>query len=104
MRRKEDQGQEVRWLLLHPSDNTATALADLQAGEAISLERCGPHLTVTLLEPIPFAHKFAIDPIPRGGEVRKHGEVIGEASQDIRPGELVHVHNVVGRRSRGGKE
>lgn len=99
----KDQRQKERWLLLHPRDNTATSLADLERGELIRLGMAESPLELTLLEPIPFAHKFAITAIPPGGEVRKYGEVIGEATQEIRPGELVHVHNVVGRRSRGEK-
>jgi altronate dehydratase len=41
---------------------------------------------VTAKEDIPFAHKFAICPIPKGAEVRKYGEVIGEASEAIGAG------------------
>jgi len=88
-------------MLLHPSDNIATALADLEKGEILHVDLEKEGLSVTLKEPIPFANKFAIAFIPRGGEVRKYGELIGEAIQDIHPGELVHIHNLVSQRSRG---
>ncbi|MDH7499188.1 MAG: UxaA family hydrolase [candidate division NC10 bacterium] len=92
----------LRHILLHPSDNTATALADLEKGEVLRLDRVGGKgLSITLTEPIPFAHKFAIALIRRGDEVRKYGEWIGQASQDIHPGEHVHVHNVESQRTRG---
>jgi altronate dehydratase small subunit len=97
----QDKGLKKEYLFLHPADNTATALADLRKGEAIHLEAEGKCLDVTLSEPIPFAHKFALTFIPQGGKVCKYGELIGEASQDIHPGELVHIHNVVSQRSRG---
>jgi len=90
-----------RFILLHPSDNTATALADLQKGEVLHLDLGAEGRDLTLRESIPFAHKFAILPIPQGGEVKKYGELIGDASLDIEAGEYVHVHNVVSRRTRG---
>jgi len=91
-----------RILLLHPADNTATALADLAEGEAVDLAEAGrPGVVFSLRQAIPYAHKFAAVFIAKGESVVKYGEVIGEATRDIRPGEHVHVHNVVGRRARG---
>jgi len=96
------EGRGKKYIVLDPSDNTATALVDLHKGEALSLEP-GNEVggSLTLREPIPFAHKFAIAAIPRGGAVRKYGQVIGEATQDIHPGDYVHIHNVVSKRTRG---
>ena len=88
-------------ILLHPSDNTATALVDLQKGETLRLDLGGENRAVTLREPIPFAHKFAIAEIPQGGAVRKYGQQIGEATQDIQAGDYVHIHNVASKRTRG---
>lgn len=90
-----------KYLLLHSSDNTATALVDLERGETLYLGGEGGSREVTLRDPIPFAHKFAVLPISRGGEVRKYGEPIGEASQDISAGDHVHIHNVASERARG---
>ncbi len=42
---------------------------------------------------IPFGHKVAIRAIAAGETVRKYGVVIGTATQPIRLGEHVHVHN-----------
>jgi altronate dehydratase small subunit len=98
---QQTQGQGRRHILLHPSDNTATALADLQKGEILPLASGKGNSSITLTESIPFAHKFATTFIPQAGEVRKYGELIGEASQDIHPGGLVHIHNLVSQRSRG---
>jgi len=97
----QDQNGSKTYILLHPSDNTATALIDLQKGEVLQIFRGAKREDVRIENPIPFAHKFAILPIPKGAEVRKYGEVIGEASEEIRMGDYVHVHNVTSRRTRG---
>jgi altronate dehydratase small subunit len=98
---RQTKGAKKEYIRLHPSDNTATALADLPKGETLHLDGGKETLSVTLTEPIPFADKFAILPIPQGGEVKKYGELIGDASLDIEAGEYVHVHNLVSRRTRG---
>lgn len=48
----------------------------------------------TLATDIGIGHKIAIEPIARGAAVRKFGEVIGFATADIAPGELIHSHNL----------
>ncbi len=98
---RQAEGEGKRFILLHPSDNTATALADLQKGEALHLDLGEGSRTITLREPIPFAHKFAILAISEGKDVRKYGQVIGEATQDIQAGDYVHIHNVVSKRTKG---
>ncbi len=45
-------------------------------------------------ETIPAGHKYALCDIKQGEYVRKYGEIIGRASQDIAKGEWVHTHNV----------
>jgi len=101
MKDQRMKAEGKRCILLHPSDNTATALTDLKGGETLHLDWIKEGLSVTLTEPIPFAHKFAVALIRQGAEVRKYGELIGQASRDIHPGEHVHVHNVVSQRSKG---
>lgn len=97
----QEQSRPKAYILLHPSDNTATALIDLQKGEVLQIYRGPEREDIRIEDPIPFAHKFAIRPIPKGAEVRKYGEVIGEASEEIGTGDYVHVHNVTSRRTRG---
>jgi altronate hydrolase len=46
---------------------------------------------------VPQGHKIALHPIPAGSPVRKYGQIIGFASQDILPGEHVHSHNLAVR-------
>ena len=92
----------MKYIHLHPADNTATALADLEEGEILDLPSGPRARSVELRGPIRYAHKFAVSPIPAGADVVKYGEVIGEATRDIAAGEHVHVHNVAGKRARGG--
>ncbi len=80
-------------ILLHASDNVATALADLKVGEGVAVERESQVLAVTLGDDIPFGHKFALSDIAQGEEVRKFGLPIGKALAEIRAGQWVHVHN-----------
>ncbi len=93
----ETNPPERKYIILHPRDNTATALTDLGRGEAIQL----PGGEIQLRQDIPYAHKFALAHVPEGEDVVKYGEVIGAATADIRPGEHVHVHNVKSKRARG---
>jgi len=86
-----------RALRLHPRDNVALALAPLppDVGVVVDGER------VRVLKPIPYGHKFALRPIPQGGQVIKYGHPIGRAIRPIAPGEHVHVHNVTSGRDYG---
>lgn len=88
-------------LILHPEDNVATAIADLEAGyEAICRigedTECCP-----LTGDIPYGHKFARTAIAEGQDIIKYGEVIGRASRPIARGEHAHVQNIVSLRGRG---
>ncbi|RPJ05351.1 MAG: hypothetical protein EHM36_08420 [Deltaproteobacteria bacterium] len=93
----EDLKQAV---LCHSKDNVATARAVIRKGTL--LEFPGGK-KIEAQEEIPFAHKIAFRRIAKGGAVIKYGERIGRATQVIRPGELVHIHNVVGERGKGRK-
>lgn len=80
------------------SDNVAVALAEL-VGSA-SVHSGGRHFNISLIEPIPMGHKFAIRPIAQGTAVLKYGQAIGSAAVDIPVGAHVHVTNVVSNRAR----
>jgi altronate dehydratase small subunit len=59
--------------------------------------------TVEAIDTIPYGHKMALRPIPKGETVLKYGLSIGSAISDIQPGNHVHVHNVESNRGRGDK-
>jgi altronate dehydratase small subunit len=57
----------------------------------------------SVVERIPFGHKFAVRDIGKGELVLKYGEPIGVATMDIGAGSYVHVHNVESSRGRGDR-
>lgn len=69
-------------------DNVVVARQDLAAGTAL------PDESVTLTAPVPAGHKIAVDALAQGEAVRKYGQIIGFATQDILPGDHVHIHNL----------
>ncbi|HID10029.1 MAG TPA: hypothetical protein EYP17_01835 [Candidatus Latescibacteria bacterium] len=84
-------------LKIHPSDNVAVALKDLERGVEVEL----PGGKLTVRERIPAGHKVALVPIPEGSYAIKYGAPIGRALKDINPGDWVHTHNLRGTRGRG---
>ncbi len=90
----------VSFLVHHPGDNVGVAVEDiLAAGPAKGGYREGDgDLDVSLLEPIPLGHKIALGDITMGGDVVEYGVVIGTATAPITRGQLVHTHNLKGRR------
>lgn len=87
--------------VVEPSDNVATVLRDMEGGESIELVVGDETKTIEISEDIGFGHKFAIQPIPDGETVRKYGKSIGNATEDIEPGDRVHIHNVESNYGRG---
>ncbi len=75
---------------LHPSDNIVIAKESLQAGVRLTDDQGD----VVVKQTIPGGHKIAVAPIAAGEVVRRYGQIIGFAAQDIRPGEHVHSHNL----------
>jgi altronate hydrolase len=75
---------------LHGQDNVVIALKNFREGESITLNG----KSIQLLSVINFGHKIAIETIPENGKVLKYGLPIGSATQEIKPGEHVHSHNL----------
>ncbi len=83
--------------LVHAAgDSVGVAVVDIPAGTqatGVTL-REQRRYAVTVREPVPLGHKVALTAIRRGEKVIEYGEVIGQATADIAPGEHVHVHNL----------
>jgi len=88
-------------LIINSIDNVATAIADIEPGEVVSLKIEEKTGQVNIRERIPFGHKFALKKIRKGESIVKYGEKIGRATQDIESGFHVHIHNVESLRGRG---
>ena len=87
-------------IAIKPRDNVATAIRDIEAHRAATVGVEDEILTVTVTQPIPLGHKFALRRIRSGEDILKYGTVIGRATREIEPGEHVHVHNVESTRAR----
>jgi hypothetical protein len=85
----------INSILIHKDDDVATAIADLNRGEVAQYVKEGEIVRVEIAEHIPQYHKLAVRNIRRAERIRKYGQVIGEATQDIRQGGHVHLHNIV---------
>ncbi|MHA7131437.1 UxaA family hydrolase [Algoriphagus namhaensis] len=77
-------------LLLHPKDNVGVALRDLTSGEQLTLAG----QTLQLTENITAKHKFALQAILPGEEIRMYGEVVGAATREIGCGAALSVTNI----------
>ncbi len=90
----------LRAIVLHQSDNVGTLLDAGRSGETCALQGAVSG-TVLLLQDIPFGHKVCLADTMSGADVLKYGQVIGRASQSLKVGEHLHVHNIESARARG---
>ncbi|MDT7889673.1 MAG: UxaA family hydrolase [Desulfurococcales archaeon] len=87
----------ARGLIHSKEDDVCVAITDIKAGEEVIcayLENPSDYIVVKSLQDIPLGHKIALRDLKRGEKVLKYGRAIGEAVQDIRRGEHVHIHNI----------
>jgi altronate hydrolase len=75
---------------LNDVDHVAIAKTALAAGS--ELRANGETIRVQQL--VPAGHKLAVRAVEGGQPVRRYGQVIGCATQEIEPGEHVHSHNL----------
>lgn len=76
------------FIRIHPDDNVVIARSQLVSGTRLDAEG----ITVSGL--VPPGHKLATRAIAAGQPVRRYGQVIGAATQDIAAGQHVHTHNL----------
>jgi altronate hydrolase len=76
-----------RFVRLHPDDNVVVAVVSLPTGTELEGEG------VKVQRAVPMGHKVATRPIPKGLPVRKFGQIIGYATEEVPIGAHVHVHN-----------
>ncbi|MBI1247489.1 altronate dehydratase [bacterium] len=85
-----DENISSQLVLLDSFDHLAVAKTPIPAGTRLRTPD-GEFQTQDL---IPAGHKVAIREIPQGEAVLKYGQIIGQATQPITPGEHVHSHNL----------
>jgi altronate dehydratase small subunit len=81
---------DSRVLVLAPGDNVAIAKSDIAAGTTLQVMG----VTVTVKAAMEVGHKFAFRKIAKGERITKYGAPIGVATQDIAPGDSMHLHNI----------
>jgi altronate hydrolase len=74
-----------RTLRLNAADTIVVAVDALPQGAIVH--------GVTVLERVPRGHKMAVARIAKGEPIRKFGQIIGFAIDDIAPGAWIHEHN-----------
>ena len=77
-------------LIIHEKDNVGVILENAEKGDHCACR----NQELQVLESIEFAHKVALDTIPKGSPVFKYGEQIGYALEDIPAGSWLHNHNM----------
>lgn len=92
---------EKRALIVDAKDSVATALEEINTGDKVDAMLGKKATSLEAREKIPFGFKIALTDIAKGDVVMKYGEAIGKASQPIKKGQLVHIHNLEGARGRG---
>jgi hypothetical protein len=75
---------------LSERDNVAVATKNVAAGARLEVGG----VTIVALDPIPFAHKIALEAIAKDARVLKYGVPIGRTKEAIEAGRHVHVHNL----------
>ena len=80
-----------KFIIMHSEDNCATTLTDVSKDENLQIN--GGKI-IKLNQDIPMGHKFALMDINKGELVRKYGEIIGIATEDIKLGDWIHIHNI----------
>jgi altronate hydrolase len=83
---------ENPFVRLHPDDNLLIARVGVEAGVEVFPGNGEP--AVPTRDRIDLGHKMAVRTIPAGAPVRKFGQLIGYATEDIQPGEWIHSHNL----------
>lgn len=85
----------INALLMDERDNVVTCVAAVNKGSQIVYQRAGELYTLTAEDDIPYCHKAALEDLPRGVEVRKYGEMIGQTTTPIGKGHWVSHENIV---------
>src|SRR6058998_960533 len=73
---------------LHPEDDVVIARVELPAGTLLTKEN------VRTAVRVPPGHKVATRDVAQGKAVHRYNQIIGFATQPIKAGDHVHVHNV----------
>ncbi len=83
---------QLKALKIHPRDNVAVVLKDVEKCDSVSVELDG--LVITAEGPVPSGHKIALTDILETDNIIKYGYPIGHATVNIKAGQHAHTHNI----------
>lgn len=78
-------------IIVDERDNVATTIHDVDGGSEVMTNRAD---VIHVVDNIPRGFKIARSAIAKGDDIIKYGVSVGLALSDIKPGEIVHVHNM----------
>lgn len=84
----------INAILISPVDDVVTVITELTEGDRAVFLKRGELIQVPVVGTIPQYHKLAVRDIKKSEPLRKYGEIMGQATQDIAQGSHVHDHNV----------
>ena len=84
----------INALMMDVTDNVVTCMTEIPAGGTVCYRKGEEVCTLTAEEEIPYCHKIALTNIPKGAQVIKYGESLGEVSEDVAAGRRVADHNL----------
>lgn len=93
--------EEKSAFVIHPTDNVAVALIELNAGEFCTVRIGDQFIKMQVIEDIPFGHKFSLKPLTENESVYKYGEEIGKMINSVEMGSWIHTHNMYCERGKG---
>lgn len=85
---------EINALIMDPVDNVVTCMTEVQKGQIVVYRNGDEVCTQEAVENIPYCHKIAVTNIPKGTNVIKYGESLGEVAENIIAGQWVADHNL----------
>jgi hypothetical protein len=88
---------------LGQSDNVATVLCAVDAGERVVVRTSAGDVEITALEAIALCHKIALSDVAIGDSDREVRRDHRRGDHAIRRGAWVHVHNLRSRRGRAAE-
>ncbi len=85
----------INALLMDEQDNVVTCVSAVSKGSQTIYQKGVGVCTLTSEDDIPYCHKAALEDLPQGAEVRKYGEMIGQATAPVAKGHWVSHENIV---------
>ncbi|MEK6239564.1 MAG: altronate dehydratase family protein [Planctomycetales bacterium] len=77
-------------LRLRSDDNICLATQALSEGQVVQVDG----REIQLRAAVPFGHKITLEAVAEGQAIRKYGQIIGFATENIAAGDWVHSHNL----------